>query len=341
MNYWAMRTCRDNEMARQFLLAELHAGRLRQGWGYDESQDLRILQANWQNGIPLTDIQQAAALHWRMANGPEGEYMQVDDLVVVPNSPIDGLFTICRITDDYEFDIATDFEDFGHIRPVEVIGPAGGVANNHELVDAALRRSFRCPLRMWNVTPHQECLNFIVEAELPQESFAQGVEAGARVEAVVAELITEPLNLMAERLGVTLPATVRAEEWEPVMRTALESLFPVSVHHTGGPHERGADIDIVIPNPFVEGREWIVPVQVKDYKGEVDARVADQLEIAFDARSESNQVIAVVLLVSNAMASDNLKERMDALSRKHRVPFIFCGHDIFMRLLARGYLRRS
>ena len=341
MTCWAMRTCRDNEMARQFLLGELRAGRLRQGWGYDESQDLRIIQANWENGVPLTDIQQVAVGHWRMANGPAGEYMQVDDLVVVPNSPVDGLFTICRITDDYDFDIVEALGDFGHIRPVEIIGPTGGVANNHELVNAALRRSFRCQLRMWNVTPHQECLNEIVEAELPQENFAQGVEAGARVEAVVAELITEPLNLMAERLGETLPATVRAEEWEPVMRTALESLFPVSVHHTGGPQERGADIDIVIPNPFVEGCEWIVPVQVKDHEGQVGANVADQLETAFHARNESNQVIAVVLLVSNATASENLKERMEALSHEHGVPFIFCGRAIFTRLLARGYLRRS
>ena len=50
----------------------------------------------------------------------------------------------------------------------------------------------------------------------------------------------------------------------------------MSVHGTGGPHERGADIEIVIPNPFEENQCWIVPVQVKDYEGEVGAEVADQ-----------------------------------------------------------------
>ena len=38
-------------------------------------------------------------------NGKEDDYMQVGDLVAVLNMPDDGLFTICRITGDYYFDI--------------------------------------------------------------------------------------------------------------------------------------------------------------------------------------------------------------------------------------------
>ena len=146
---------------------------------------------------------------------------------------------------------------------------------------------------------------------------------------------------MAERLGTALPSSVRAEEWEPVLRSALDSLFPVSVYRTGGPREHGADIDIVIPNPFEENRDWIVPVQVKDYEGEVGAEAANQLEEAFGSRSEYGRVIAVVLLVSNAIASEALVERMHELSDQYRVPFVFCGRDLFLRLLARGFLRRS
>ena len=142
---------------------------------------------------------------------------------------------------------------------------------------------------------------------------------------------------MADRLGKALPESVRAEEWEPVLRLALESLFPVAVHHTGGPRELGADIEIVIPNPFEEDRDWIVPVQVKDNEGEV----ADQLKEAFVSRSRYGQVIAVVLLVSNAVASKVLVARMRELSNKYSVPFVFCGRDLFLRLLARGFLRRS
>ena len=341
MNCWAMRTSRNDEVSRRFIRDELGAGRLRQGWGSHESQDLRVIETKWTNGEELTDDQWEASRHWRMGNGAGDDYMQVNDLVVVPNMPVDGLFTICRVTGEYDFSIALDHRDFGHIRPVQVEGPKAGVANTHPLVHAALRRSFRCQSRMWNVTLHQKCLHTILDSQLQPGKFSQGVEPGEQAESVVSELITEPLNLMADRLGKILPGTVRGEEWERVLPPALEHLFPVTVHHTGGPHERGADIEIVIPNPFVENRDWIVPVQVKDYQDEVSGDVAEQLETAFDSRNQANQVIAVVLLVTGAQASEHLREQMDKLSEKHHVPFVFCGQESFMRLLARGYLRRS
>ena len=146
---------------------------------------------------------------------------------------------------------------------------------------------------------------------------------------------------MANELADALPKSVRAEELEPLLQKALEPLFPVSVLHTGGPRERGADLEIVIPNPFEEDRNWIVAVQVKDYKGEVGPEVAGQLKDAFESRSRDGQVIAVVLLVSNAVASDALDERMGELSRCFHVPFIFCGRPLFPRILARGLLRQS
>ena len=341
VNCWAVRTSRDSEEHRKFLYAELHKGRLRQGWGWDNSQDLHILEELWANGDELSEVQKQAGRHWRMCNGPGDENMQVGDRVAVPNMPRDGLFTICQIAGDYYFEIAAEFGDFGHVRPVEVLTP-NGVSNDHPLVHADLRGSLRrVPLRMWNITPHRTSLDSILRSGLAPEELEIGSSPERRVERVVSDLIAEPVKLMAERLGTALPGRVRAEEWEPVLRSALDSLFPVSVHRTGGPREHGADIDIVIPNPFEENRDWIVPVQVKDYEGEVGAEAANQLEEAFGSRSEYGRVIAVVLLVSNAIASETLVERMHELSDQYRVPFVFCGRDLFLRLLARGFLRRS
>ena len=85
----------------------------------------------------------------------------------------------------------------------------------------------------------------------------------------------------------------------------------------------------MIPNPFEDNRDWIVPVQVKDYVGEVSAGVADQLKQAIDSRQEAYRVIAVILLVSNAEASDELTARMAELTKEYDVPFIFCGRDMF------------
>ena len=340
MNCWAMRTSRDSEEHRRFLYAELHRGRLRQGWGWDQTQDLRNLEDLRENGDELSVIQKQAGRHWRMGNGPGDDYMQVGDLVTVLNVPSDGLFTICQIKDDYDYEVAHEFEDFGHVRPVKVLTP-DGVSNDHSLVHADLRRSFRCRSRLWNIRSHCTSLDSILRSGLAPAELTLGSTPVGRVESVVSELITEPLNLMADRLERALPERVRAQEWEPVLQLALASLFPVSVHHTGGPHERGADIEIVIPNPFEENRDWIVAVQVKDYEGEVRAEAADQLEEAFASRSRFARVIAVVLLVSNAVASETLVERMRALSDRYGVPFVFCGRDLFLRLLARGFLRRS
>ena len=139
MNCWAMRTSRDDEVSRRYIRDELGAGRLRQGWGSHESQDLRVIETNWTSSVELTDDQREASRHWRMGNGAGDDYMQVNDLVVVPNMPVDGLFTICRITGEYDFSIALDHRDFGHIRPVQVVGPKGGVANTYVPHPAACR----------------------------------------------------------------------------------------------------------------------------------------------------------------------------------------------------------
>ncbi len=340
MNCWAMRTCRDDEKKRQFLLDELNNGRLRQGWGWDKSQNLRDIERLWENEEWLSGEQQDAGRHWRMGNGEGEDYMQVGDLVAALNVPSDGLFTICRITGNYEYKIHDKLGDFGHVRPVEVLTPQG-VSNNHSLVHADLRRSFRCRSRMWNIKAHVACLKGILQSGLAAGELTIGSTPEGRAESVVSELITEPLNQMAKRLEMALPRSVRAEEWEPVLRSALEQLFPVSVYHTGGRHEHGADIEIVIPNPFEENRDWIVPVQVKDYEGEISVDVAKQLEQAIESRQKAYRVIAVVLLVSNAKASDELKARLTELTTEYRIPFIFSGHDTFLRLLARGYLKKQ
>lgn len=200
MNCWAMRTSRDSEEQRRFLLNELHEGRLRQGWGWDESQDLRRLKDLRANGGTPSDAQIKAGRHWRMGSGPGDDYMQVDDLVTVLNVPSDGLFTICRITGNYDFQIATEFGDFGHVRSVTVLTPSG-ISNDHTLVHAALRRSFRCQLRLWNIDSHRVSLNSILQSGLAPDELTVGSTPEGRVDSVISELITEPLNAMADRLG--------------------------------------------------------------------------------------------------------------------------------------------
>ena len=341
MMYWAMRTSRGTPQSRKFITDELSKGRLRQGWGYDPTQDLRCIHDAWRVNKPLTPEQNDASRHWRMADGHPDDYMNVGDVVLVPNMPHDGLFTLCRIIGSYDFRIPSEVGDFGHFRSVQVLTPHG-VANEHELVDAGLRRSLRYQGRLWRISPYSDCLEAIIRSDLPPGDLAQGVTAAGRTDSLVAELVAEPINVMADQLATKLRQRLQSAEWETGILRALEPLFPATVRHTGGPSERGADLEVIISNPFDDRSDWIVPIQIKDHRGVEGADVLSQLEQAYCTRFSSGRgsVIAVVLLVTDAEPSAELQQQMSRLSEKYGIPFIFCGGNDFMRILARGFLKR-
>ena len=335
--YWAMRTDRRRPDIRDFLTKELFSeGRLRQGWGWDPDQDLRKMREVWRETGKLNDAQNAANGNRFMLDGdPPNHHMNVGDIVLVPNMPHNGTFTLCRITGPYEYSISSEFGEFGHIRPVEVLTP-NGVANNHELVDAGLRRSLRSPRRMLRISAYSDCLEAIIQSELPPESLAQGVTAAERAKSLATELITE----MATGLATKLPKFLQGAEWETGILSALKPLFPAAVQHTGGRSEQGADLEVIISNPFDDSKNWIVPIQIKDHWGTEGDGVIHQLEKAYETRSERGIVIAVVLLVTEAQPSPELEKEMARLSDDKGVPFIFCGGEDLMKILAEGFLKR-
>ena len=338
--YWAMRTSRDCDDHREFLRSELLQGRLRQGWGSSEEQDLRAIEKAWQEGRPLTKEQADASQHWRMGNGPAGDYMNVGDVVLVPNMPHDGLFTLVRVSGGYAFKVSSEFGDFGHLRPVDVLTPVG-VANEHPLVEGGLRRSLRYQGRLWRILAYANCLERIVGFEGAPHDLSVGTTAVGRAESIVTDVVAGPIATVAQQLSVRLPLGLQGSEWETVVGRALEPLFPVTVRHTGGPQERGADLEIMISNPFDHDRNWVVPVQIKDHGFLEGPDVASELEDAFCSRAASGSiVIAVVLLVTDADPSAELAERMSRLSEKYHVPFIYCGASDFMEVLARGFLKQ-
>jgi len=273
-----------------------------------------------------------------MSNGPAGEYMNIGDVVLVPNMPDDGLFTLVRIRGPYEFDISEELGDFGHLRTVDVLTPKG-VANEHQLVDARLRRSLRCQSRLWRISDYAECLERIIGSD---QDLTIGTTAVGRAESIVSDLVTGPIiEDMATRLSESLRVGLQGSEWETVVRDALGPLFPVTVLHTGGPQESGADLEIIISNPFSETIDWIIPVQIKDHGFQEGPEVVPKLEEAFSSRSARDYVvIAVVLLVTDADPSPELEEEMSKLYDKYKVPFIYCGANYFMKILARGFLKQ-
>lgn len=275
------------------------------------------------------------------ASADPNDAMLIGDIVLIPNVPLDGLFTLCRLAGPYGYAIDSKLEDFGHFRPVELLTP-DGVAYTHPIVSADLRRSLRCRSRLWWIGDYAVTVEDLIAKAAGGESanLRQGMDHSLRARSKVAEQIRISLDGLAQAIVIPLRATLQSAEWEPVLRAALVPLLrDVQVVHTGGPNEQGADIEIHVPNPFAPKEPWIIAVQVKDYTGQIGVDVADQLEQAIKARLDvgaQGRLIAVVLASVSAEPTDELVAALDRLSKEYGVSTSCVHGGALMRVLARG-----
>ena len=158
----------------------------------------------------------------------------------------------------------------------------------------------------------------------------------------MADLVAEPINTMAKQLGEKLRQRLQSAEWETGILGALEPLFPATVRHTGGPNEQGADLEVIISNPFDDRSDWIVPIQIKDHQGVEGTDVLGQLEQAYQSRLTSGRGSRHRRSAARNRRGtfSELQQQMMQLRDKYGVPFIFCGGIDLMRILARGFLKR-
>lgn len=147
--YWVMRTDRGNRSA---LWAELAQGRLRQGWGWAEDQDLRKLQAVARGHGVWTESQRAAARNRRMLSS-EPNSIQTGDVIIVPHMPAEGRWSLARVVGPYEYGSADGWADYRHILPIELLSSSAGVDPNRPLISKQLRSSLKNQNRMWNIDP--------------------------------------------------------------------------------------------------------------------------------------------------------------------------------------------
>jgi len=345
---WAMRTSRNNEAHRIYIQNELSNGRLRQGWGGLPEQDLRLVKSKIEDTsigwVGISQDQKWAWGHWRMLGEMASDTNNAilnGDIILIPNSPTDSHFTLCYITGPYDFKIDSDLEDFGHIRSVEILTP-GGVSYTHPLVSAGLRRSLRCRSRLWWIGDHLPCLSQIIAKAAAGENadLREGTDHILRAKLNIARPLEDSLNILTKAVEGPLKATLHSAEWEPVICAALRPLLNhVEIVHTGGPNERGADIEILIPNPFEPKQPWIIAVQVKDYVGQIGIAVISQIEQAIQSRMGLNaqgRLLAVVLASINASPSAELTEALEKLSKKYGVSASCVYGDGLMRAIARG-----
>jgi len=112
---------RTSPWERPYIWAEAQAGRLRQGWGTQEDQNLEVIAATLRRGDTLSESQREARRALRMLTSWE-HGMRFGDVVVAPNLPEYGRLSIAQVTGSYEWAPASPLrfgERFGHVLPVE------------------------------------------------------------------------------------------------------------------------------------------------------------------------------------------------------------------------------
>ena len=342
--YWAMRTDKYN---RKLLWKELEAGHLRQGWGYDPSQDLRVVVSAAEAGRPLTNIQEQTKRHWKMLDSqPDG--IKPGDWILVPNLPEPGMFVIVEVAGDYYYepltlskreDVNGLGQDYGHVLPVENLTP-GGVSKYAEGVHASIRSTLRRQQsRLWSLDKYAKHIENIVAAYKSGKGDprrpAKGEDRAATAAEKAAEITREVLR---EKLFAELDSRFQAAEWEQVIFKALQNLYPGSVvRHTGGRNEKGADIVVEIPNRFDDAEgPWQILIQVKNYDDTIDPKVLHQLKQAFYAYSEGGPVLLLAALTTAEKASEEALQEAKDLSLELGTPVRIVTRKLLAELLAEG-----
>jgi hypothetical protein len=359
--YWAMRTSRNTDQHRSFIRDELFGrGFLRQGWGYTDEQDLRIIAKLWseKSWEKTSEKQREAWHHWRMLLGEAPEQvrhdsMNVGDLVLVPNMPTEGRFTLCEITGPYQFNLSADPRaggDLGHALPVKILTPREGVSNASKLVMGGLQRSMKSRGRMWSLDAHAEVIESIIQvADSPQgKDLLIGTDPEQRVEEMLEILFEEPSKGPLAPIIDNLQKEFSNESWEHILRAALEPLVRESdVLHTGGRNEQGADVLIRFANPFDQDTPFVVAIQVKDWTGVAGERITEQLKrvvYSYDgsAREKTKPGILVCIYVAltRAEASPQLVEQCKTIEVDHHIPVRIIAKDDLMGVTLRGLLKR-
>jgi hypothetical protein len=226
--YWAIRS---DKKEIPLLFPELQKGRLRQGWGWDASQDLRLLQAEIDKGGAwwdrLTPDQTEAWPNLRMFS-KSNDSIQLNNIVIIPNLPDDGFFCVAEVSGEYNFDpieSSNGEQNYGHILPVRLL-TAKGVNKYAEGVAASIRSTLRTNRRMWNLDQYNEDIDKLLEhikAGGGLTTASKGVERlGKAWEAALAHAA----DVLQDKLGKELNTRFQAAEWEEPIKIIIANLYP-------------------------------------------------------------------------------------------------------------------
>jgi len=309
---WVVRT--DRSVLDRLIIPELRRGILRQGWGYAQTQDLRRIRDRIRDGHELDWDERAAWARNRRLMPDEHDAISPGDLIVLPNVPQIGTWTIARAGESYDFEIAAT-HDHGHRRDVEVLreGLDPGVTDTA----AALRRTMRCQRAMWNVDHLYADVSELIDGGLERPSPDRAFfDALAAAELAAWEVIERQFG---------------GAEFEHPVRLLLRPLYDF-VEHRAGPDEQGADFICRSMDAF--GLQSIVAVQVKMWQGVAESHEPlDQIARA----ARRWRLTGGVIITSASTTSDEFDRAAVTLSADLGIPIrVVCRQELMRLLLSQA-----
>ncbi len=295
-NYWGYRICTEYI---DFFAKELNLGRLRQGWGYNEGQDLRNMTYDGD-----------ASRNLRMLEVKKGDYL------LVPRLPEWDYVAIVEATEDwrdgYKFEIDEDLEDFGHIFPAKIIC----VFNRHsEVVSGDIRSTLKNLGRFWNIKHLADDIETIVESKGNENALKEYQSVENRLAGTIENCYKQIFNKdrFEDALFQDIQKQFQASEWEDALVCGLKELFPepiFTIERTGGitEDEHGTDVVIKFSNPLSQ-IDYIIAIQIKDYKNMVwnIQDIINQTNKASYWDKNGYKLIEKILIVTQAEKEQNIE----------------------------------
>lgn len=305
-NYWCYRI--DTNKIK-FFTNELHNGRLRHGWGWDERQNLRDFKMDEGAG----------------RNRSMFKKVKKGDILLIPQLPNWGQVAIVEATEDwskgYEFKIDEKLGDYGHIFPAKYIKR---FTRNNENVTGNLRSTLKNPSRFWSINHYSEDVNLLLN--VPENGLVKRQDHNSRLSSLVGDVFNDVFDeqVFTNKIYDKFIEQFTREDWEFALVNGLKEIFPFyQVERVGGKEEKNHGTDILIKLPsLLSDYEYAIAIQVKDYEGTVSRSVIDQINKADDYwESENLKLIEKWVIITRASKYVNF----DLSTNDSNVKIIFAG----------------
>lgn len=311
-NYYGFRVDSTYDDKRNFFFEEILQGRLRQGWGFLEGQNLMN-----------QTIDRGANRNRCMLNVKYG------DILLIPHIPTWSDVTIVEAVEDwhigYKFEITQKYGDFGHIFPVKYLCHFN---RHNDKISACIRSSLRNPTRFWRF--NKECDTFIEKIpQYKQNELVSPTSCVSRFYSSLDNAFSEIEPELTKLVYKNCVAHFQATEWEFALLEGLKLLYPEPyfyIERVGGKSEKkhGSDLLIHIPSICPEV-EYGIAIQIKDYENNFNvSEVINQINKANYFEETNNiKVIDRVVIITKSTNKGISGEYETIMNSQKDIRFIF------------------